>query len=195
MAASADDMRHQMQIMLDQVRNLGAAVQANQERLADYDSVRATLNDLEIRVGNFADSAGPRAMAGSVALINPKELKVKEFDGSDKDFRDFLEASRAYFEIVKPQLSELIEWIEFQPGVVDMVTVRQRYANHDAMARMFHGWFRRKLRAWRGNGARTRTQATGSKLGATYWPGTTLRLGHPCSTSKRGSARSSAERP
>ena len=106
MTASVEDMRHQMQIMFDQVCNFGAAVQANRERLADYDAVRATVNDLEIRVGNLADSAGPRATAGSVALINPKELKVKEFDGSEKDFRDFLEDSRAYFEIVKPELSD-----------------------------------------------------------------------------------------
>ena len=98
MTASVEDMRHQMQFKIGLVRSLGAVAQASQDRWADYISARGPRKT--------TSRSGSGISPTTQAQKPSKELKVKEFDGSEKDFRDFLEDSRAYFEIVKPELSD-----------------------------------------------------------------------------------------
>ena len=145
MGSVEEELRGQMAAMLEQVRTLGGALQVSQDRLVNYEALNSTVVDLELKLdelrGNSRGS-GPHGMT----LINPKELKVKEFDGTERDFNDFLEDTKAYFEIVKPELSALIEWVEFQPGVIDQRLMQQRYPEHDSMGRLLHGWLRHKLR-------------------------------------------------
>ena len=150
MASVEEELRGQMAAMLEQVRTLGVALQTSQERLVNYESLNGTVADLELKLDELRGNERGREPQG-MSLINPKELKVKEFDGTERDFNDFLEDTKAYFEIVKPELSSLIEWIEFQPGVIDQIPMQQKYPDHDSMGRLLHGWLRqlnRLARQW-----------------------------------------------
>ena len=77
-------------------------------------------------------------------LINPKDMKVREFDG-DRGFSSFIEDTKAYFEVVKPVLAETIEWVEYQPGVLENVGAKFG-SNAEKYGRMLHSWMRHKLR-------------------------------------------------
>ena len=39
-------------------------------------------------------------------------MRVKDYDGNEKEFRDFLEDSQAYFEVIRPEFGELVEWLQ-----------------------------------------------------------------------------------
>ena len=73
-------------------------------------------------------------------LINPEDMKVREFDG-DKGFSGFIEDTKAYFEVVKPMLALAVEWIEYQPGILEGAEAKFG-ESADRYGRMLHGWMR-----------------------------------------------------
>ena len=134
-------MHAMMQQIIQTVTNLGQRVDAGASSTND---VSITLHDLELKISEFAANK-PQGIGG-MTLVNPKELKVREFDGEADKFRDFLEDPKSYFEIIQPDLSELVEWVEYQPAHLPMDEVRARYPSSDAQGRQLHGWLRHKMR-------------------------------------------------
>ena len=79
-------------------------------------------------------------------LTNDKDFKVRAFDGDEKHFHNFLDDSKAYFEVIRPELAEIVEWLEMQPKALDMPVVRSRYSDVEGLGRLLHGWLCHKLR-------------------------------------------------
>ena len=79
--------------LLDQVRLLNAKVDQHQPQVDGYAQMRAILTDLELKVSNFRNIDSREN--STVALIYPKDLSVKCFDGAEKDFRNFIDDSKA----------------------------------------------------------------------------------------------------
>ena len=96
MAAAADpDPMAGMQEMLRQivatVQTLGEQVNTISGRVqgvGDLDVMRITLQELELAVSRYRDSSPAHS---KMNLINPKDIKVREFDGEEKHFHDFLD--------------------------------------------------------------------------------------------------------
>ena len=55
-------------------------------------------------------------------LINPKELQVAPFQGDAMKFNYFIEDTKGFLDIIRPELCPLVEWLEFQPELVDMLS-------------------------------------------------------------------------
>ena len=102
-AQAADDPMGSMQEMLrsiiETITNLGAQVNVIDNRVlgvGNLDAMRIELHELDLKVSQFRQDSPSRAPQ-SLSLINPKDIKVREFDGEGKGFSDFVEDSKAYF--------------------------------------------------------------------------------------------------
>ena len=130
--------------LLDQVRNLNGLVEQQRTQVTGFDQIRATLAELELRVADFRNI--PTNPQSHLSRINPTDLKAKDYDGNEKEFGDCLEDSQAYFEVVRPELGKLVDWLQYRPKSVDMAEVARFWPDRDAKARQLHGWLRNTLK-------------------------------------------------
>ena len=144
-------VQSQLQGIVEQIRRLNDASDANSSRFINYESFITAMSSIQGRVdalGQASEGRGGRERGQSTMhLINPKELKVHEFEGESKTFRNFLEDSKAFFEIVDPDLAELVEWIELQPANAHLsVHDAAQNSGTEGNAKKLHGWLRHKMR-------------------------------------------------
>ena len=141
-------IQQQLQLIMEQIRRLNEANDAASTRLGGWEDLCAAVTSLHGRVDilGLASGGGREKPERKFNLIDPKELKVREFEGEQKEFRNFLEDTKAYFEIVDPELGELVDWIELQPSVVRVADAEVEFGETDRKARKLHGWLRHKFR-------------------------------------------------
>ena len=117
-------LQGQMQVVIGTMKTLSETTDTTLGRIAELEDLRKAVYDMKMQMDQQgqAGAFGPRQDAGrresDQPLINPKDMKVREFDG-DKGFTAFIEDTKAYFEVVRPNLAKTIEWIEYQPGVLE----------------------------------------------------------------------------
>ena len=93
-SASTDDpmgeMNGMMQSIIATVQALGEQVNSIGGRVVgagNLDEIRVTLADIELKISDYRNT--PTRGTGHLSLINPKDLKVRDFDGEENCFMIF----------------------------------------------------------------------------------------------------------
>ena len=121
--------------VIDQLKMITKKVEEHAGEMDDIAAMRTTISELEGSVSNLRQNP----TSPQVSLVNPKDIKVREFEGNEKDFRDFIDDSKMFFEIVRPQLAELIEWLQGQPDLVDVSDAEKAFPGAAQLGRQLHG--------------------------------------------------------
>ena len=75
MASIIQQVQQAINGLMQQVRALNTAVEQQRGSMTGFDEMRATLAAIQVEVSNYRNL--PTAGAANLALINPKDLKVK----------------------------------------------------------------------------------------------------------------------
>ena len=70
---------------------------------------------------------------------------MKPFEGVG-NFLEFVHDLKGYFEVMRPDLCPLLDWIECQPELVDIKVAERLYPNLESLSRQLHGYLRHKLK-------------------------------------------------